>query len=154
MDDEHELEVIRHRMEGTRASLADKLGALEQQVSGTVQDATQTVAETVETVKSVVENVTESVQTVTETFSLSRWAERSPWGLLGGSALAFVLSFTNVPLSLFLATPRAMPLPILMLARLETRLDPGLAALAVLLVLTAGAASLLAWRAAGPRLWL
>ena len=75
-------------------------------------------------------------------------------GLLGGAALSFVLSFTNVPLSLFLATPRAMPLPVLMLARLETHLDPGLAALAVLTLLGAAAGSLLAWRTAGPRLWL
>lgn len=75
-------------------------------------------------------------------------------GLLGGAALGFVLSFTNVPLSLFLATPRAMPLPVLMLARLETHLDPGLAALAVLTLLGAVVGSLLAWRAAGPRLWL
>ncbi|MCC6174365.1 MAG: ABC transporter permease subunit [Chloroflexi bacterium] len=67
-------------------------------------------------------------------------------GLGSGAALAFVLSFTNVPLSLFLATPRAMPLPILMLSRLETGLDPGLAALSVLLMAAVLPAGLFAAR--------
>lgn len=67
--------------------------------------------------------------------------------LAGGAALAFALSFANVPLSLFLATPSLKPLPVLMLSRLETRLDPALAALTTLLVLGGLAVSVVAARA-------
>jgi ElaB/YqjD/DUF883 family membrane-anchored ribosome-binding protein len=89
VDDERELEVIRHQMEGTRASLAEKLDALENQVVGTVQDATETVAETVEDVKSAVGTVTdkvgEAVESVKEAFNLSEHVRRHPWGMLGGA---------------------------------------------------------------------
>jgi len=87
-----ELEVIRHQMEGTRASLADKLDTLENQVLGTVHDATAAVAHTVEDVKSVVGTVTESIQetveNVKETFNLSEHVRHHPWGMLGGAVAA------------------------------------------------------------------
>ena len=49
----HETEMIRQEMEGTRASLAEKLEKLEHQVTEKVQAATTTVADTVETVRSI-----------------------------------------------------------------------------------------------------
>jgi len=87
-----ELEVIRHEMEDTRASLADKLDTLENQVLGTVHDATAAVAHTVEDVRSVVDSVTESVkegvESVKETLNLSEQVRRHPWGMLCGAAAA------------------------------------------------------------------
>jgi len=87
---DNELEVIRHEMEDTRASLADKLDTLENQVLGTVHDATAAVAHTVEDVRSVVDSVTESVkegvESVKETLNLSEQVRRHPWGMLGGAA--------------------------------------------------------------------
>lgn len=80
MDDSPE--VIRHRMEETRASLTDKLEQLEHQVVDTVQEATSAVAETVGTVK---EAVHDTVATVKETFDFRRQTERHPWVVLGCS---------------------------------------------------------------------
>jgi len=89
---DNELEVIRHEMEDTRASLADKLDTLENQVLGTVHDATAAVAHTVADVRSVVDSVTESIQegveSVKETFNLSEQVRRHPWEMLGGAAAA------------------------------------------------------------------
>jgi ElaB/YqjD/DUF883 family membrane-anchored ribosome-binding protein len=91
MDDK--TEVIRHNIEETRHSLADKLETLEQTVVETVQGTTCAVAETVDTVKEAVqetvEQVKETVQTtvekVKETFDLRLQVERHPWLMLGGS---------------------------------------------------------------------
>lgn len=92
MDNDPELEVIRHQMEGTRASLADKLDTLENQVIGTVQGATDAVAHTVEDVKSAVGSVTDTVQetveSVKEAFNLSEHVRRHPWMSLGGAVAA------------------------------------------------------------------
>jgi len=79
-------------MEGTRASLAEKLDTLENEVLGTVHNATAAVANTVEDVKSVVGSVTESiegtVESVKEAFNLSEQVRRHPWAMLGGAAAA------------------------------------------------------------------
>jgi ElaB/YqjD/DUF883 family membrane-anchored ribosome-binding protein len=87
-----ELEVIHHQMEGTRASLAEKLDTLETKVLGTVNEATSAVAHTVDDVKSVVGSVTESIQdtveTVKQTFNLKEQVRRHPWGMMGGAAVA------------------------------------------------------------------
>jgi len=89
---DNELEVIRHEMEDTRASLADKLDTLENQVLGTVHDATAAVAHTVEDVRSVVDSVTDSihegVESVKDTLNLSEQVRRHPWGMLCGAAAA------------------------------------------------------------------
>jgi ElaB/YqjD/DUF883 family membrane-anchored ribosome-binding protein len=107
---DNETEVILEQMEGTRASLAQKLETLENQVVGTIQDATSTVAETVqqvkeavtgtvETVKETVEGTVETVkgtvegtvETVKETLDLRRQAQNHPWLMFGGSfAVGFV----------------------------------------------------------------
>lgn len=93
-------EAIRHQMEETRASLADKLESLEQHVLGTVHEATSAVSGTVENVKETVEGTVESVketmenvkESVKETFDLRLQTERHPWAVVGGSiAVGFVL---------------------------------------------------------------
>lgn len=88
-----EPEVIRHNMEETRASLADKLETLENQVVETVQGATSAMADTVDSVKlavqdtvdSVKETVEDTVHSVRNTFDLERQMHRHPWAVLGGS---------------------------------------------------------------------
>lgn len=82
---DRELEVIRDEMEGTRASLADKLGLLESQVRETVQGASDTVAATVEGVKDVVESVTDTVGSVTESLNVSKHVEKNPWVAMGAA---------------------------------------------------------------------
>lgn len=54
--------------------------------------------------------------------------------VVAGFAFAFVMSFGNVPISLFLATPNFTPLPIMMLTYLDTNLDPVIAAIATLVM--------------------
>lgn len=97
-----EEEAIRHQMEDTRASLADKLESLEQHVLGTVHETTSAVTGTVENVKETVENVKETVketvenvkETVRETFDLRLQTERHPWAVFGGSvALGFAAGY-------------------------------------------------------------
>jgi len=90
-----ELEVIRHQMEQTRSSLADKIEALENEVRGTVEGATSAVTNTVETVQQTVENVKEGVQetvetvkeSVKETFNVRKHVERHPWAMFGGAVM-------------------------------------------------------------------
>ena len=45
-------------------------------------------------------------------------------GIVAGFTFAFILSFVNLPLSLFLTTPRTATLPIEMFAYMESRIDP------------------------------
>ncbi len=63
-------------------------------------------------------------------------------GLTGGSVLAFIMSFVNVPLSLFLTTAQTMTLPIRVLNYMESRIDPLVAAIATLLIVMVCATSL------------
>jgi ElaB/YqjD/DUF883 family membrane-anchored ribosome-binding protein len=93
VDDEHELEVIRERMEETRTALGDKVDVLENTILGTVQTATSAVADTVETVKETVaetvetvkEKVEDTVESVKDTFNVRKHVERHPWLALGCS---------------------------------------------------------------------
>jgi len=89
VDDERELEIIRHEMEETRSSLAEKLDKLETKVVTPVTDATTAVSHTVEDVKSVVDSVTDSVQdavqSVKDTFNFSEQIRQHPWLTLGGA---------------------------------------------------------------------
>lgn len=61
----------------------------------------------------------------------SRW--RTLWhvtlplirpGLVSGFVFAFILSFVNLPVSLFLTSPQTATLPIVMFAYIESRIDP------------------------------
>lgn len=58
--------------------------------------------------------------------------------LLAGFAIAAVLSFVNLPLSMFLTTARTATLPVIAFAYMESRIDPMIAAVATLVM--AGAA--------------
>jgi ElaB/YqjD/DUF883 family membrane-anchored ribosome-binding protein len=88
-----ETEMIKHQMEETRSSLAEKLETLEHQVMETVQGATSAVTDTVENVKDAVQetvdtvkgSVTETVETVKHTFDLKLQVDRRPWTMFAGS---------------------------------------------------------------------
>lgn len=55
-------------------------------------------------------------------------------GVAAASVLAFITSFNQVPVSLFLTGPGVSTLPIEMMAYMETSYDPSIAALSTLLV--------------------
>ena len=57
--------------------------------------------------------------------------------LIAGFVFAFILSFVNLPLSLFLTNPGTATLPIVMFAYMESRIDPLVAAVASMVVLAA-----------------
>jgi len=73
-----EADVIRKRIEETRAALQAKLAALEQQVRGTVGD----VAARVQTTRAAVE---QTAATVRRSFDLHFQMNERPWAVLGGS---------------------------------------------------------------------
>lgn len=56
-------------------------------------------------------------------------------GVTAGFVLAFIISFINVPLSLFLTTPGTTTLPIRVFSYMQSRLDPLVAAVGSLTVL-------------------
>jgi putative spermidine/putrescine transport system permease protein len=56
-------------------------------------------------------------------------------GMAAAAVLAFITSFNQVPVSLFLTGPGISTLPIEMMAYMETSYDPSIAALSTLLVL-------------------
>ena len=55
-------------------------------------------------------------------------------GITAGFVLAFIMSFINVPLSLFLSTPARVTFPIRVFAHMESRLDPIIAAVGAVTV--------------------
>jgi putative spermidine/putrescine transport system permease protein len=55
-------------------------------------------------------------------------------GLLSASALSFLVSFDEIVITLFLAGPQVTTLPVEMFRRLESRSDPLIAAVSVLLI--------------------
>jgi putative spermidine/putrescine transport system permease protein len=55
-------------------------------------------------------------------------------GLVAGMTFAFIVSFDNVSISLFLASARTTTLPLSILSYVETNLDPSVAAVSTLLV--------------------
>lgn len=62
--------------------------------------------------------------------------------LVAGFTFCFILSFVNLPLSLFLTDARTTTLPLIMFAYIEARIDPMLAAVASLVVAAALIATL------------
>jgi ElaB/YqjD/DUF883 family membrane-anchored ribosome-binding protein len=89
-----EPDVIRHQIDETRESLAEKLENLEGQVKGVVGTVTDTIETVRSTVEETVDNVKSGVETtvdsVKETFDLNRQVERHPWAALGCSFAAGV----------------------------------------------------------------
>ncbi|MGQ0662409.1 MAG: ABC transporter permease [Pseudomonadota bacterium] len=63
-------------------------------------------------------------------------------GLIAGFVFAYILSFVNLPLSLFLTNPATATLPIQMYAYMESRIDPLIAAIGTVLVFAALATTL------------
>ncbi|MEJ0068207.1 MAG: ABC transporter permease subunit [Pseudomonadota bacterium] len=62
--------------------------------------------------------------------------------LIAGFTFAFILSFVDLPLSLFLTTPHTATLPIAVFAYIESRLDPLVTAVATLVLFAAVALTL------------
>jgi len=92
-------DVIRHEIEETRHSLAEKLETLEGQVKDTIGSVTESVEQTVEkvketvtgTVENVKETVSDTVASVKRTFDLAYQVDRHPWAMAGlslGAGLA------------------------------------------------------------------
>ena len=70
-------------------------------------------------------------------------------GIATGGAFAFITSFDNLTVSLFLAGPRVETLPIRLFAMIEFDLDPAAAAISTVLVLITLVVVLIAHRAVG-----
>jgi ElaB/YqjD/DUF883 family membrane-anchored ribosome-binding protein len=118
-------QVIRERIDQTRASLAEKLDTLETQVVETAQEATEAVAETVdrvqdaveETVATVKDTVQETMTTVKDMLNVEVQVERHPWLMFGGAVALGYLGerFTDrlSPQSprMVLGVPRSSPAP-------------------------------------------
>jgi putative spermidine/putrescine transport system permease protein len=62
--------------------------------------------------------------------------------LVAGFILSAILSFVNLPLSMFLTTPSTATLPVAVFAYMESRIDPLVAAVATLVVVIAAGATL------------
>jgi putative spermidine/putrescine transport system permease protein len=63
--------------------------------------------------------------------------------LVAGFTFGFVLSFVNLPLSLFITDARTATLPIVMFSYIESRIDPMIAAVSTIIVVLAAATTLL-----------
>lgn len=55
--------------------------------------------------------------------------------LIAGFTLSAIMSFVNLPISMFLTTPQTTTLPVAVFAYIESRIDPLVAAIATLVVL-------------------
>ena len=70
-------------------------------------------------------------------------------GLVAGGIFSFIVSFDNVPVSIFLISVRQTTLPVKIFAAVEHGIDPGVAAVSTLLILLTGSALVLAERWTG-----
>lgn len=57
-------------------------------------------------------------------------------GIIAGGIFAFLISFNNVPISVFLASPGSAPLPVVLFNRMQWLAEPSVAAAATLTVVT------------------
>lgn len=55
-------------------------------------------------------------------------------GVLAGATFAFLISFNNVPISVFLASPGSAPLPVVLFNRMQWLAEPSVAAAATLTI--------------------
>jgi putative spermidine/putrescine transport system permease protein len=67
-------------------------------------------------------------------------------GLISGLVFAFILSFVNLPTSLFLTSPATATLPIVMFSYMEASLDPMIAAVASFVLISAFVATIVVER--------
>jgi putative spermidine/putrescine transport system permease protein len=63
--------------------------------------------------------------------------------LVAGFTFCFVLSFVNLPLSLFITNAHTATLPVVMFSYIESRIDPMIAAISTVIVAVAAAATVL-----------
>ena len=63
--------------------------------------------------------------------------------IVAGFTFCFVLSFVNLPLSLFITDARTATLPIVMFSYIESRIDPMIAAVSTVIVLLAALTTVL-----------
>ena len=70
-------------------------------------------------------------------------------GLAAGAIFSFIVSFDNVPVSIFLVSVRQTTLPVKIFAAVEHGIDPGIAAISTLLIMATGCALVLAERWVG-----
>lgn len=70
-------------------------------------------------------------------------------GLVAGGIFSFIVSFDNVPVSIFLVSVRQTTLPVKLFTAVEHGVDPGIAAISTLLIIVTGLALVLAERWVG-----
>jgi putative spermidine/putrescine transport system permease protein len=70
-------------------------------------------------------------------------------GILSAAALSFLVSFDEVVITLFMAGPRVTTLPVEMFRHLDSRSDPLIAAISVLLIFLTLGVVLVVHRTAG-----
>ncbi len=70
-------------------------------------------------------------------------------GLVAGGIFSFIVSFDNVPVSIFLVSVRQTTLPVKIFSAVEHGIDPGIAAVSTLLIVMTGLGLVLAERWAG-----
>lgn len=70
-------------------------------------------------------------------------------GLVAGGIFSFIVSFDNVPVSIFLVSVRQTTLPVKIFTAVEHGIDPGIAAVSTLLIIMTGLGLILAERWAG-----
>jgi len=70
-------------------------------------------------------------------------------GLISAAALSFLVSFDEVVITLFLAGPRVTTLPVEMFRRLDSRSDPMIAAISVMMIILTLAVVLVVQRTVG-----
>ncbi|MBI2846833.1 MAG: ABC transporter permease [Chloroflexi bacterium] len=70
-------------------------------------------------------------------------------GIVGGAAFAFIVSFDNVTMTIFLTSPRVLTIPVRIFAYMETNLDSLVMAVGSLMVIFAAVMMLIIERAVG-----
>ena len=70
-------------------------------------------------------------------------------GLVSAAALSFLVSFDEIVITLFLAGPRVTTLPVEMFRRLDSRADPMIAAVSVLMIMLTLSAVMIVQRTVG-----
>jgi len=70
-------------------------------------------------------------------------------GLVAGGIFSFIVSFDNVPVSIFLVSVRQTTLPVKLFTAVEHGIDPGIAAVSTMLIIVTGLCLVLAERWVG-----
>jgi putative spermidine/putrescine transport system permease protein len=70
-------------------------------------------------------------------------------GLVAGAIFSFIVSFDNVPVSIFLVSVRRTTLPVKIFTAVEHGIDPGIAAISTMLIIATGLALVVAERWVG-----